>query len=65
MAKLIQGTIDRIEGDEAVIIFADGSKAHWPASHLPDGVSQGSIVHMLASDEQAKSILNELLEEES
>lgn len=65
MAKLIQATIEKIEGEEAVLRFADGKQATWPAEHLPDGSVEGSIVHMLASDAQAKTILNELLEEES
>ncbi len=65
MPKLIQATIDRFEGEEAVLHFPDGKQARWPVSQLPDGSAEGSIIHMLASDAQAKTILNELLEEES
>ena len=65
MSKLIQATIETIEGERAVLKFGDGTSTQWPTKHLPDGVTQGSIVHMLASDVHAKTILNELLEEES
>lgn len=65
MAKLVQATVETINGDTAVLKFDDGLVAQWPVKHLPDGAAQGSIVHMLASDAHAKTILNELLEEES
>ncbi|MFA5031113.1 MAG: hypothetical protein WC495_06030 [Patescibacteria group bacterium] len=65
MSKLIQATIEIIDGENAVLKFDDDTSTRWPTKHLPDGVTQGSIVHMLASDEHAKTILNELLEEES
>lgn len=63
------GTIDRVEGDLAVIKLDDGQIINWPAKNLPSQVKEGSVVRirvMTATNEEAertqlaKTLLNEI-----
>jgi hypothetical protein len=39
-----RGVIDRIEGEQAVIVLEDGQRLLWPADGLPDGAAEGAVV---------------------
>ena len=39
-----RGVIDRIEGEQAVIVLEDGQRLLWPAGELPDGAAEGVAV---------------------
>ena len=63
-------TVDRIEGQLAVLKLEDGQSLDWPIERLPGGVSEGSEVKIFLttakSEEEerertAKAVLNELL----
>jgi hypothetical protein len=44
-----RGVIDRIEGEQAVIVLEDGQRLLWPADGLPNGAAEGAaVVLMLA-----------------
>lgn len=66
----IELTIDRFEGDKAVLKTNDGDTIIWPKEKLPENIHEGSVlamsIHTLAEKEnenkqQAKDILNEIL----
>jgi Protein of unknown function (DUF3006) len=40
-----RATIDRIEGDVAVLV-RDGREEHWPRADLPEGASEGDVVDL-------------------
>lgn len=46
-------TIDRFEGDLAVLQFEDGSEALWPASKLPAGSKEGNVLMISLSPDAA------------
>jgi hypothetical protein len=52
-----QGVIDRIEGEQAVIVLEDGRRLLWPADGLPDGAAEGLAVVLtlaLAADAETQ-----------
>lgn len=62
-------TLDRFEGDAAVLRFTDGQEVEWPAENIPDDLEEGSVVRLaLIADESApedrralaQDILNEI-----
>lgn len=67
----IKGTIDRIEGQKAVLSLDGGQKLNWPIEKLPENCAEGSVIKLIltsggenAEDEKnllAKNILNEIL----
>ncbi|HRY63177.1 MAG TPA: DUF3006 domain-containing protein [Patescibacteria group bacterium] len=66
-------TVDRFEGQRAVLKLEDGQSLGWPIDKLPGGVSEGSEVKIFlttAKNEEeerertAKAVLNELLKTE-
>lgn len=70
MKDCSKATVDRFEGDFAILAIEDGQKLNWPKNKLPKNVKEGSIVWLsLSSDEEAtknqrelaKEILNEIL----
>ena len=44
MNSLIEGVVDRIEGDKAVILVEGGGEMYLPVSRLPTGVREGSVL---------------------
>jgi hypothetical protein len=69
-----KGVIDRLEGDKAVIRLDDGQQVIWPMADLPEGAAEGEAVRLVlytAKDDQAereqmaKTILNEILKDQS
>jgi len=67
---IIELTIDRLEGDKAVLITADGVSLVWPKDKLPDGIHEGSALNfeIMKNEERekrdkqtAKDILNEII----
>jgi hypothetical protein len=52
-----RGVIDRIEGEQAVIVLEDGQRLLWPAGELPDGAAEGMAVVLtlaLAADAETQ-----------
>jgi len=52
-----RGVIDRIEGEQAVIVLEDGQRLLWPAGELPDGAAEGAAVVLtlaLAADAETQ-----------
>ena len=69
----IKLTIDRFEGDLAVLIGEDKQPINWPKDKLPGNAKEGSVISFwLANDLEkteddkrlAKNILNEILNPE-
>lgn len=67
-----KGVIDRIEEDKAIIKLDDGQQVIWPASDIPEGLTEGDNLRLVlytASDdtaereEMAKAILNKILKD--
>ena len=65
-------TIDRLEGDKAVLKTNDGQELLWPKEQLPKDAKEGSVVELaIKSDKEgeqekgelAKAVLNEVLQE--
>ena len=63
------GTIDRLEGERAIIRLQDGQEVSWPKKLLA-GFKEGTVVKLLVQTEAeaelerqklAKTILNEIL----
>ena len=63
-------TIDRFEGDTAVLISSEKEIINWPKNKLPKETKEGSVVSFVLTDNAsqyktdkklAKSILNEIL----
>ncbi len=70
--KKTKGTIDRFEGDFAVILL-DSAAVNIPRSILPEDAKEGEIIYISITDNQeeaenqqalARNILNEVLKEE-
>ena len=68
-----KGVIDRIEENKAVIKLDDGQQVIWPASDLPEGLTEGDnlrlVLYMASNDtaeqeEMAKAILNKILKDQ-
>lgn len=68
----LNGIVDRIEGEKAILSFSDGQKLNWPIEKLPPNCAESSPVRIMitAADELpeagenellAKDILNEIL----
>jgi len=52
-----RGVIDRIEGEQAVIVLEDGQRLLWPAGELADGAAEGLAVVLtlaLATDAETQ-----------
>jgi len=71
--KYITCTVDRIEGNFAVLKTDDGQTINWPADKLSGDASEGSTVRLILStsktDEEerektAKAVLNQILKTE-
>lgn len=71
--NLINCTVDRLEGDRAVLKLEDGQTLNWPIDKLPGGVVEGASVNIFLStakseeeerERTARKILNELLKTE-
>ncbi|MBI4812372.1 DUF3006 domain-containing protein [Candidatus Falkowbacteria bacterium] len=67
---LIELTIDRFEGDKAVLKTDDGNIIVWPKNKLPAGVREGAILYFDVKNnseaekekrEVAKEMLNEIM----
>jgi len=67
----IDATIDRFEGDNAILITNDKKTITCPINLLPNNIKEGSVVVLTISEkkqatknktEQAKAILNEILD---
>jgi len=63
-------TIDRFEGDKAVLRSKDGYSVIWPKNQLPKDSREGTVLYVSLSidaknekdqKDQAKNILNEIL----
>lgn len=64
-------TIDRLEGEMAIIRLNDGQEINLPISELPAGAQEGSklamsLVHLAEEEskqiERARQLLNDLLQ---
>ena len=67
---IIKLTLDRFEGDKAVLVTADGTTIIWPKNKLPADVHEGSALSLdiREADEReklnkqtAKDIINEII----
>jgi len=67
---IIKATIDRFEGEKAVLKTEDNENIIWPKSKLPNGLKEGSSLMLAAiankndgdaDNKLAKDILNEIL----
>ena len=67
---MLKATIDRFEGNYAIISLSDGQRLNWPKKDLPHHIKEGSIVWLsVLPDEKAtqnqrqlaKEMLNEIL----
>lgn len=65
----VEATIDRFEGDYAILRLADSQEIIWPADLVPDEIDEGTVVRLAlhAADEGgadgrvgAQDILNEI-----
>lgn len=41
---LMEGVIDRIEGDKAVVLVKGGGEMYLPLATLPDGINEGTVL---------------------
>ncbi len=69
----IEFTIDRFEGEKAILKNEDNETIVWPKNKLPKDVKEGSILAFMIADKAedknnkedlAKDILNEILDVE-
>ena len=69
----IEFTIDRFEGEKAILKNEDNETIVWPKNKLPKDVKEGSILAFMITDKAetknnkedlAKDILNEILDVE-
>jgi len=67
----IKATVDRIEGDKAILKIPDGQTVVWPKASLPEELREGMVLvfEVLSHEEfekkdkqKAKEILNEILD---
>ena len=40
----MEGVIDRIEGDKAVVLIKGGGEMYLPFASLPDGINEGTVL---------------------
>lgn len=66
----LQATVDRFEGEYAILKTEDGEELKWPRKNLPSSVHEGNILYlqtMLNTEKEAereklaKTLLNEIL----
>ena len=51
----MEGVVDRIEGDKAVILVRGGGEMYLPVGELPAGVKEGSVLKFdITMDEKAE-----------
>ena len=69
----LEFTIDRFEGEKAILKNEDNETIVWPKNKLPKDVKEGSILAFMIADKAedknnkedlAKDILNEILDVE-
>ena len=69
----LNGTIDRLEGNQAVLKIENGATLLWPTEKLPNGFVEGQAIKLslltdsdVTEDKEiiAKNILNEILQSE-
>ncbi|MBU4257313.1 DUF3006 domain-containing protein [Patescibacteria group bacterium] len=67
---ILKLTIDRFEGDKAVLIAESGEQIIWPKNKLPEDIHEGMVLNFNIQNseeaekdkkELAKNILNEIL----
>lgn len=67
---LIKFTIDRFEGNQAVLIASDGETIVWPKNRLPKNIHEGSCLNFDIAEKKeraerdkqtAKDIINEII----
>lgn len=67
---LIRLTIDRFEGDKAVLIAGDGETIIWPKNKLPENAHEGMSLNFNVAEkaerekqdrQTAKDIINEII----
>ncbi len=67
---IIKFTLDRFEGDKAVLISSDGQSVIWPKNQLPNNLKEGSSLNFEIMEEKertektrqtAKDIINEII----
>lgn len=67
---MFKATVDRLEGDFAILSLDDGQKIRLSKEELPLGIKEGSVVWLSVFEDQeattrqrelAKEILNEIL----
>ena len=70
----IKATIDRFEGEKAVLITKDKNEIIWPKNMLPEETTEGMVLNINISNDKkntgknkelAKEILNEILNPEN
>lgn len=70
----MKGVIDRFEGQKAVIKLDDGQQVIWPASELPERLTEGDNLRLVLStsrdgtaerEEMAKAVLNKILKDKN
>lgn len=61
MDRYLEGVIDRLEGEKAVIKIQDGQELLWPLNNLPTGLKEGSAVKIYLSDLATEEIKQENL----
>lgn len=42
----MEATVDRFEGDSAILRLADGQEVFWPLDQIPDDCEEGSMVSL-------------------
>lgn len=66
----IKATVDRFEGNKAVLITKDKDEIIWPKNKLPENSNEGMVLNINISNDKknteknkelAKEILNEIL----
>lgn len=71
---ILKLTIDRFEGDKAVLIAESGEQIIWPKNKLPEQAREGMVLNFNVQNseeaekdkkELAKNILNEILKTEN
>lgn len=71
---ILKLTIDRFEGDKAVLIAENGEQIIWPKNKLPEQAREGMVLNFNVQNseeaekdkkELAKNILNEILKTEN
>lgn len=69
----VEATVDRFEGDYAILRLADSQEIIWPADLVPEELDEGAVVRLalIADGEEteerrtaAQDILNEIFSDE-